>query len=525
MRTIPLVITYIVIGFFVQGSSIYAQQRTTAQLQRAEEYIEQAKEYYAQAEYKASIKEYQFAAAIYRKLNRAERYAVCYNGVGNNYINLSRYKEAYKEFNRGLVLFKELKSYGQVAKLDSSIIADSYEGLGRYYMNMDVDFAKALYYHQEAIRLRILNNSAKDKTALSYYYIGLCYRHFSRDSSNQEGVVLEAPIAQELSYLNKALKLQQKTVGENHHQTADTYAALGNHYDELYGDYQKGFEYHEKALAIREQVFRKDHPKIAESYLDMAAYFRGMNMFEEEQNYLEKALIIQQNAFGEEHQAVAKSYFLLGNRNNASGDYEKALDYYKQALRVFLKLLTENSVEVAEIYKQIALCYRGLKEPRQELKYLKKTRLVKSKIYGNSHFKMGEIFLELGSYFGEQQAYDSLLYYYEKATNLWKKQLGDNHYYVAMAYDKMAEAYRLRNESEKEFFYLNEALSRKVNVKKTNGDRLSFGKIEDVDINFEMDENNIILGAQLFDSYMNLASFYKRKRDYRCRSISESTFD
>ena len=519
LRTLHIYIIIISLLAFGTGGRLFAQD-DIQNLKRAEDYIRQAAGYYAQAQYNEAIKEYQFAAAIYRRMNRFDLYGVCYNGVGNCYIEMTRYKEALGEFNRVLALYKEMGRRKADLKVDSLVISDAYEGIGRYYMNVEVDYKKAMLLHQDALQLRLTYGRNPSLEALSYYFIGLCYRGFAFDSTRMVKEGIENPIEKELEYLQKALKIQLKSAGENHYQTADTYAALGDYYYELKQDYQKGFDFHQKALAIREKVFREDHPKIAASYLDFATYYRVMNMFDREQEYLEKGLSIQLNILGEEHKDIAKSYFLLGNRNYYSGDYDKALDYYQRAASIFQKLQGEYSVEVAEVYLKIALSHRAMGDHRLESTFLFKTLNVQHKIYGKKHFKLGETMIEIGTYFGEIQAYDSLLHYYETATELWVEQLGEDHYLVAKAYDNLAQAHRTRGEYEKEFYYLNEALAKKQNVKDLGNSGAVIRESQEVDLLFEAKEDeNIVLGTELYNSYMNLAAFYKRNKDYQLALI------
>jgi CHAT domain-containing protein/tetratricopeptide (TPR) repeat protein len=494
-------------------------QTEAEQMDRAQNYISKAEDYYAQAEYEASIKEYQFAAAIYRRTNHPEKYGICYNGVGNNYINLTRYKEAFQEFKRVTYLFNELASSGAQIDLDSTILADSYEGFGRYYMNVNVDIEKAMYYHQEALRLRLLYNGDKADIARSYYFLGRSYRYYKIDSSLiEKGAEIVDPVKEELKLLNQALEMQLKASGETDHEVANTLEAIGDYYYSIINDYQKGFEYHQKALKIRKEVFRDNHPKIASSYLNHATYYRVMHLFEKEEEYLENALSIQLDIFGDEHADVAKSYYLLGNRTAFSGDYDKALDYYDRALAIFIQLQTENSVEAAEIYLRNALCYRALNESKEEFNLLQKSLGIHQKVYGKDHYQLGKVYTEIGAYYGARNEYDSLLYYYQMASDLWVEQLGEDHFFVAQSYDNLAKAYRYLQDSEKEYFYLNEALHKKqqteaINTPEAKGEYVRSDMI--ADLSFETKaEDDVILGTQLFESYMNLAAFYKRKRDY-----------
>ncbi|MCP4440421.1 MAG: CHAT domain-containing protein [Aureispira sp.] len=487
--------------------------------------------------YEDAKESYQIAGDWYRKNGYSQLYSICYNGIGNIYIDLTLYEKAkYEGFKKTIDLLEEMKSIEPSLAIDSNLIADAYEGYGRYYMNVavasqdtnDLDiivrFDTAMAYFNKALDIRTrLNGPEHSKVALSYYYIGRCYRGFSviTDSIQivnleKKGVQIDNPIKKELEYLEKALALQIKILSENHYQVANTYQALGNYYYEIKKDYEVGFDYQKKALKIRQKLFEDNHPKIAASYSELATYYRVMNMFDNELKCLEKALSIQLEILGEEHKDIARNYYLMGNRYRRAGDYEHALTYYQQSLDILIKLQNKNNAEVADVYFGMALCYRELENAPSEFSYLNQSKEIRQKIFGKDHFTVGEIYMELGTYHASKHRYDSTLQYYSIATEIWENQLGENPYFLSKAYDKLAYAYQLKKDTEKEFEYLNKALNMRLSGTQEKAvSQLQFGNTA-ADLDFSSNEDpKIALGYQLYSSYLNLAYFYKRKEDYR----------
>lgn len=513
-------------------SFLHAQHETFAEKRTA-----QAEQFYAEMKYEDAKQSYQIAGDWYRKNGDPQHYAVCYNGIGNIYIDLTLYDKAKNEgFKKTIDLLNEMKLLEPSLVLDSNLIADAYEGYGRYYMNVavasqdtnDLDiivrFDTAMAYFEKTLAIRKeLYGETHSKVALSYYFLGRCYRGFSviTDSITllkfkKAGIQIDNPIEKELAYLEKALALQIQTLGEQHYQVANTYQALGNYFYEIKKDFTKGFRYQQKALGIRQKLFDPTHPKIASSYIELATYYRVMNMFDEELECLEKALDIQLKTLGEEHKDIARNYYMMGNRYRRSGDYEQASTYYQQSLDIFIKLQNENSVEVADVYFGMALCYRELENPKLEYQYLDQSKTIRQKIFGKNHFTVGEIYMELGTYYAQKLRYDSTLHYYSVATSIWEDQLGNNPYFLSKAYEKLAYIYQLKNEPEKEFEYLKKALDfRLTGTKSKTSPQMSFGNTA-ADLDFSTEDNSkITIGNQLYTSYLNLAYFYKRKKDYR----------
>ncbi|BDS14330.1 CHAT domain-containing protein [Aureispira anguillae] len=506
-------------------SNCYAQTNLEKTLARANKHIQDAERYYAEMKFVQAKESYQFAARLYRNNNLPAYYAICYNGIGNTYIDLTLYEEAKsKGFEKALQQLAEIKSIEPNFDIDSSLVADAYEGLGRYYSSISttlqtqqgletkIHYTKALEYHQNALRIRKnFYGDLHQKIALSYYFIGRCYRGFSANSYNDN--LDDNPIQKELDFLKKALDIQLKTVGELHYQTANTYQALGNYYYETQKDYHKGVEYHKKAFKIRQEIFKMDHLQIASSYIDMSIYYRVMNIYDKELSYLEKALKIQLSILGTDHAEIAKSYYLLAHRYRSNGSIQKAISYYEYALAIFIKLKNKQSLEVAEVRLGLALCYRMDHERKKELQQLQQSLSTYEKILGKKHFKIGLILLEKGNYYLQTKQYDSTLFFYQKALLINQQQLGSAHYSVTDLYDKMARVYRLKGLPEKEFEYLTKSLTIKKgedSLSVHNNKRPQQTGFYSLDFPLDKEFRNKTLEQQLYNSYMSLAAYYER---------------
>lgn len=523
---------YISILLFFLSSCLsisYAQADIKQTLARAQKHIQDAEKYYAEMQYVKAKESYQFAARLYRNNNLPEYYAICYNGIGNIYIELTLYEEAKsKGFEKTLQQLAEIKSIDSDFEVDSNLVADAYEGLGRYYSSISttlktdkgletkIHYKKALEFHEAALNIRKnLYSERHQKVALSYYYIGQCYRGFSNTKKITKHTF--SPIQKELEYLNKALKIQLQTIGKIHYQTANTYQVIGNYFYETQKDYYKGLSYHQKAFEIRNALFDNNHLQIASSYIDIAIYYRVMNIYDKELKCLEKALKIQLNALGAEHVEVANSYYLLANRYRKNGSIAKALSYYEYALTIFEKLKHQQSLEIAEVRLALALCFRILKEEDNEWVQLKQSQYIYETNLGDKHLRLVPVFLEIGNYYLNKKNYDSTLFFYKKALNINQQQLGLTHYSVTNIYEKIAAIYKLQNIPDKEYNYLMKALEIKQDeaylINESRVNQRSGSQYLDFSINKEVRSKT--LEQQLYSSYISLADFHKRNNEYK----------
>ena len=486
-------------------------------LERAKKYLLDAAIYYGRANYEAAIKEYQFAANIYRNSDDIGNYAKCYNGIGNCYIDLTRYNEAQQEFQRVLSLYREAQLRDSSFKADSNHIADAYEGLGRYYMKVNVNYESALNFHQRALDIRSrIHHSNHPKAALSYYFIGKCYRGFALDSlQNKEDKNTQLGsevLALEREYLEKALVIQESQIKDSAYlyQLANTLQAIGDYYYVVRKDFQQGYDYQKRALSLRLALYGPGHPQIATSYLDLATYYRAVGAFDEELQHLEKALNIQLSVLGENHQDIAKAYFLLGNRCRSGGDLEKALNHYQRALKIHQNLRTGNSEEVANLYHALGLTHRDLEDADEDYKHLFKALEMRQKIFGAFHFQLSDSYTELGNFYHKEGMSDSMLHYYHLAADILIRQLGQEDYRVAQAYDNLAKAYALKNQDEKALFYLNASLEKKLGQNNNNRQE---NQQFDNPASGQGPKDDLYRAYILFDSYLNLAKYHKKRQD------------
>lgn len=511
----------VVLCFFLSGNGqSYAQNTVEQTLKRADKHIRDAEQYYAAMKYNKAKESYQFAARLYRNNNLPAYYAICYNGIGNIYIDLTRYEKAKSEgFDKALQQLQAMKLLDPDFELDSALIADAYEGLGRYYSSMAttngsevrVNYDRALEYHRAALAIRQRIAPNHPKVALSYYYIGRCYRGFSRDKLPRSAG--EDPLELELRYLRRALNLQLKTLGDLHYQTANTYQALGNYFYETQQNYHQGYAYHQAALDIRQQLFDANHPQIATSYLNLATYYEVMNYYDQELNYLEQALQIQLDILGSVHKDVARSYYQLANRYRTNGDLEKATGYYLRVLVIYRQLQQEISPEAAATYLALADCYRQRGDASLEWQALVQSQQVLEQVLGDAHFKLSPVLLKKGDYYLRQQRYDSTLYFYQKALRLNQQQLGKQHYAVAKVYDHLAHYAQVTERPFEELDYLQQALD----IRKQEFERIRQAnqRPQAHDSYLTDDEQpNRSVGQQLHNSYQQLSDYYLRQGAY-----------
>ena len=172
-----------------------------------------------------------------------------------------------------------------------------------------------------------------------------------------------------LEYHQKALAIEEEVLEATHPSLAISYNNIGLTYWRM-GRYEQALAFHQKALAIQEEVLEATHPDLAISHSGTAAALTGLQQYKTAQDYLHKAIaIFKENkdpriisAYGHMgllqlklgNTSKAQEYFSLYNelakdKDNALGAYYQAL--YHSVIGDLQKALSFLEEAVAKGYK------------------------------------------------------------------------------------------------------------------------------------------------------------------------------
>ena len=88
---------------------------------------------------------------------------------------------------------------------------------------------------------------------------------------------------------------------------------LGNAYGNL-GDHAKARDMLERALAIKERAYGRDHPEVAITLGNLGNAYGDLGDHAKKRDMLERALAIQERAYGRDHPKVAITLKTSGAR-------------------------------------------------------------------------------------------------------------------------------------------------------------------------------------------------------------------
>lgn len=140
------------------------------------------------------------------------------------------------------------------------------------------------------------------------------------------------------------------------------------------GEYDKALECHQKALAITEKEFGKDHPNTHIPLSDIGDVYTYMGNLEKALEYYQKALAqkLKEPHNGKYPDVTAHIYGDIGNTYRELGEYEKALENYQKVLSIKEKNFEPNHPLIASSYNNIAWTYCLLERYGEALPWAEK---------------------------------------------------------------------------------------------------------------------------------------------------------
>ncbi|HWB75248.1 MAG TPA: tetratricopeptide repeat protein, partial [Nannocystaceae bacterium] len=114
------------------------------------------------------------------------------------------------------------------------------------------------------------------------------------------------------------------------------------------GDRVGAMDSFERALAIHEAAYGRDHPSIAYTLNNLAVVLDELQRPADALPLYRRALAIREHTVGPEHPYVAQTLANIGLSLQISGEHEQAIESYLRALAIFEKHDAPDAVQVRQ---------------------------------------------------------------------------------------------------------------------------------------------------------------------------------
>ncbi len=237
-------------------------------------------------------------------------------------------------------------------------------------------------------------------------------------------------------YFERALRIREQVLGEEHPDTAGSLNNLGLLLQDM-GDYAGAHPYYERALRIYEQVLGREHPDTARSLNNMGYLLRAQGDLAGARLYYEQALAINEKVLGAEHLNTARTLNNMGGLLQAQGDLAEARSYYERALRICEQVLGREHPDTATSLNDLG----GLLQAQGDLAgarlYYERALCIREQVLGREHPDTATSLNNLGALLQDMGDLAAARPYLERALRIYEKVMGEDHPYTATSLNNL----------------------------------------------------------------------------------------
>jgi nephrocystin-3 len=187
-----------------------------------------------------------------------------------------------------------------------------------------------------------------------------------------------------LPFKERALAIDERTLGSNHPQVANSLNSLAMLYDNQI-KYDEALPLFQRALSIRERALGPNHPDVARSLNNLAALYYERVEYDEALPLFQRALSIRERALGPNHPDVARNLNNLAVLYDSGGKYDESLPLYQRALAIWERTLGPNHPEVAASLNNLATIYYEQGKYKEALPLFKRALSIVEAALGPDH--------------------------------------------------------------------------------------------------------------------------------------------
>ena len=272
--------------------------------------------------------------------------------IGYYYLNKGNYQEALNNFNRSILVAKNVGN--------KKVLSKAYTGLGSVYYALSF-YDKALKYHIKSLALKEEMGDAKE-LPVSYINVGLIY--YKIDDPDRA-----------LEYFDKSLKLRLQKGDTG--RSIINYINIGYAYSEKKDSIsdQRAIDSFKKAIEYSLKYNHTHHVGFA--YNGIAQVFIRERNYDSARVYLNKS--IEESIRSDNRKLESSNYFLLAKIAFQQNKFNLAINYLRRSEALLLKLKDKNRLK--NNYRLFADIYEKKNMLDSAFQYQKKYTVMKDSIF------------------------------------------------------------------------------------------------------------------------------------------------
>jgi eukaryotic-like serine/threonine-protein kinase len=238
--------------------------------------------------------------------------------------------------------------------------------------------------------------------------------------------------------LEEALAMRTNIYGREHPEVAESMNDLGVLLDKM-GAYDDAEKYIRGALALRLSLLGSSHDAVAGSLTDLANLVHDKGNYDEAEAHYREALAVNTQVHGEFHQKTAVSIANLATILQRKGDLDEAESQYRKAMAIYEEFLGGEHPLVAGLANNLGLLLTDRGELEEAETLLHRALTMRRKIYGEVHPLVLSSLNNLASIIADRGNYSQAEIYYRESLLLRIKVHGEQSMPVAGALNNLAD--------------------------------------------------------------------------------------
>jgi tetratricopeptide (TPR) repeat protein len=193
------------------------------------------------------------------------------------------------------------------------------------------------------------------------------------------------------------------------------------------GDYPKALALYERALALDEKAFGREHPRVEERLALVADVMRRMGRHDEALTRLDRAKHIVEQAYGREHPEVGSVLSDMAAVHQNRGEYEVARRELEEAVDISEKTLGRVHGTTAITIDNLGNLLTRMRQPEEAFKLHQEALAIQEKVFGPQSVLVSGTLTNVATDLLHQGKLDEAEPLFRRALELREKLLGPSH--------------------------------------------------------------------------------------------------
>ena len=248
-------------------------------------------------------------------------------------------------------------------------VGRSEHDLGAYYLRLG-QYDRAIFHFTKALEI---TESIFGKCHLEYIERALELAN-ARDEQGEYHLALK--LVEELDDV-----IDETISSKNHYLKARWLQEMGE-LERRLGEFDKALGHINQAIAMKEAIYDKVHPSVAEALGIKGKIYDHLCEFDEEERIWDRILDIQSEVYPENHPALATTHYDYGNLCLRKGNFDKALEHLKKSYSITEMSFGEKHSHYFGRLIRLATCHYEQQNYSQAQKNLEQAQELQNSIFG-----------------------------------------------------------------------------------------------------------------------------------------------